>query len=122
MLLPNNYTIVTAVGSQWSASFTIQNDDGTLTDITDKIFEFVVRDRLSTAGRVLFSVNSTTSNTFGGITVNTLTSTVFVSVMPAATALVVEGGGPYTLWMDQNLSTATALVVGTFYTQLVAAA
>lgn len=122
MLLPNAYTINTAAGSQWSASFTIQNDDGTLTDITNKTFEFVVRNRLKTPGVVLFSVNSVSTNAYGGIVVNLVTSTVSVVVTPAATSLVEEGGGPYTLWMDPNLSDATALVVGTFYTQPVAAA
>jgi hypothetical protein len=47
---------------------------------------------------------------------------VKVTVTPMATNLVVEGGGPYTLWMDQGLSDATALVTGTFFTNSVAAA
>lgn len=122
MLLPNTYTINTAAASEWSASFTLQNDDGTLADITNKTFEFVVRDRLKTPGVVLFSVNSTGTNAYGGITVNTVTSTVSVVVTPTATSLIEEGGGPYTLWMDPTLADATALVVGVFYTQPVAAA
>lgn len=122
MLLPNNYTVVVAANSQWSLSFTIQNDDGTLADITNKTFEFVVRDRLNRAGKVLFAVNSTTSTAYGTITVDTLTATVQVILSPTATGSIPEGGGPYTLWMDQNLSDATALVTGTFYANPVAAA
>lgn len=120
MLLPNNYTVVVAANSQWSLSFTIQNDDGTLADITNKTFEFVVRDRLNRAGKVLFAVNSTASTAYGTITVDTLTATVQVILSPTATGSIPEGGGPYTLWMDQNLSDATALVTGTFYANPVA--
>lgn len=120
MILPNNYTIVTAAGSQWSSIFTVYDDDGTLTDLTNKVFEFVVRDRLSTVGRVLFSFTDTVSNAYGTIIVNTVNSTVQVIVTPAATLLVTEGGGPYTLWMDQSLSDATALATGTFYANPIA--
>lgn len=120
MLLPNNYTIVTAAGSQWSSIFTIYNDDGTLANLTNKVFEFVVRDRLSSPGKVLFSFTSTTSNAYGSMVISTVNSTVQVIVNPAATTLVTEGGGPYTLWMDQNLTDATALVTGTFYANPVA--
>lgn len=120
MLLPNNYTIVTALGSQWSAIFTIYNDDGTLADLTNKIFELVVRDRLGNSSRVTFSVNSTASTTYGTIVPNLVNSTIQVIVTPAATNLIVEGGGPYTIWMDQGLSDATALVTGVFFANPVA--
>lgn len=120
MLLPNNYTIVAAAGSQWSTVVTIYNDDGTLADITNKTFEFVVRDRLSSPGRVIFSFTSTASNAYGAMVVSTVNSTVEVIVNPTATSLITEGGGPYTLWMDPSLSDATALVTGTFYANPVA--
>lgn len=120
MLLPNNYTIVTALGSQWSAIFTIYNDDGTLADLTNKIFELVVRDRLGNSSRVTFSVNNTASTTYGTIIPNLVNSTIQVIVTPAATNLIVEGGGPYTIWMDQGLSDATALVTGVFFANPVA--
>lgn len=120
MLLPNNYTIVAAAGSQWSSLFTVYNDDGTLANLSTKVFELVVRDRLSTPGRVLFTVTSTASTAYGTIIPNTLNSTVQVIVNAAATSLVTEGGGPYTLWMNQNLADATALVTGTFYVNPVA--
>lgn len=120
MLLPNNYTIVTAAGSQWSSIFTIYNDDGTLANLTNKVFEFVVRDRVVSSGKVLFSFTSTTPNSYGSMTISTVNSTVQVVVNPAATSVIPEGGGPYTLWMDQNLSDATALVTGTFFANPVA--
>lgn len=120
MLLPNNYTIVTAAGSQWSSIFTIYNDDGTLANITNKVFEFVLRDRLGQPGTVIFSFTNTAPNAYGSMVVSAINSTVQVIVNPAATVLVTEGGGPYTLWMDQGLSDATALVAGTFFTNPVA--
>ena len=119
-LLPNNYTVVAAADSQWSLTFTIQNDDGTVADITNKVFEFVVRDRLNRAGKILFSVNSTASTAYGTITVTVATATVQVILTPTATGSIPEGGGPYTLWMDQNLPDATALVTGIFYANPVA--
>lgn len=120
MLLPNNYTIVTALGSQWSTVVTVYNDDGTLADISSKVFEFVVRDRLGSPGTVLFSFTSTTPNAYGSMVVDTTASTVQMTVNPAATSLITEGGGPYTLWMDQNLTDATALLTGTFFANPVA--
>lgn len=120
MLLPNNYTIVTVAGSQWSSIFTIYNDDGTLANLTNKVFEFVVRNRLGSPGTVLFSFTSTIPNAYGSMTVDVTNSTVQVIVNPAATALITEGGGPYTLWMDQNLPDATALVTGVFFANPVA--
>lgn len=122
MLLPNLYNIQAASNSQFSVVFTIQNDDGTLADLTGKIFEFVVRDRLNaTSSKVLVSVNSSTATANGYITVSTTASTVEVVLTATGVGLIVDGGGPYTLWMDQGLSDATALVVGTFFVQQVAA-
>lgn len=120
MLLPNNYTIVSARGSSWSATFTVQNSDGTLADISNKTFEFVVRNRLNPVGVVLFSVTSTATSTFGGIVVDVEAASVQVVLNVPATEAVPEGGGPYTLWMDQGLPDATALVTGVFYTNPVA--
>lgn len=120
-MLPNLYNIQTASGSQYSVSFTIKNDDGSLANITNKTFEFVVRDRTDSPNTPIFSVNSTSSTGNGTITVNTTTSVVSVTLTPAAVNLITTGGGPYTLWMDPNLSDATALVVGTFFVESVAA-
>jgi hypothetical protein len=119
--LPNLYNIQAASGSQYSVSFTVQNDNGSLANITNKTFELVVRDRTNSPNRTFFSINSTSSTANGTITVNTTTSVVSVLVTPTAVNLITNGGGPYTLWMDPNLSDATALVVGTFFVEPVAA-
>jgi hypothetical protein len=119
-LLPNNYTIVTAQNSQWSAVFTIYNDDGTLANITNKVFEFIVLNRISTVSNTLFSFSSVGFSLYGSMVVNTTNSSVQVIVNPAATNLLGEGGGPYTFWMDPNLPDQTALVTGVFLTQPVA--
>lgn len=120
MLLPNNYTIVTAADSQWSAVFTITNDDGTLANLTNKTFEMVIRDRLGGSGVVLSSVSSTASTLDGSITVNVTASTLDVVLTPVAVDAVANGGAPYTLWMDPNLPDATALVTGVIYVNPVA--
>ena len=123
--LPTNFTVLTASGSQWSAVVTITNSDGTLANITGKVFEFVVR--TSTAqingpdGAAVFSVNSTSSTANGTITVNTVLSQVQIIVNAVAVNLLTQGGGLYTLWMDPNLSDATALLTGQFLIQTVAA-
>lgn len=119
-LLPNNYTIVTAADSQWSGVFTVTNDDGSLADLTNKTFEFVIRDRLGSSGKVLASVSAAASTANGTIIVNLTQSTVEVILNPVAVNTVTNGGAPYTLWMDQGLSDATALVTGTIYVNPVA--
>lgn len=119
-LLPNTYTIVTAADSQWSGVFTVQNDDGTNADLTNKTFEMVIRDRLGGVGVVLASVSSTASTADGTIIVNLLSSSLEVILTPSAVNTVTSGGAPYTLWMDPNLSDATALVAGIIYVNPVA--
>jgi len=119
-LLPNTYTIVTAASSQWSAVFTVTNDDGSLTDLTGKTFEMVIRDRLGNVGQVLASVSNGASTANGTIQVDLQRSTVRVILNPVAVDTVTSGGAPYTLWMDPNLSDATALVTGIIYVNPVA--
>ena len=120
-VLPNNYTIVTAAGAEWSATVTIYNDDGTLADITNKTFEMVARNRLNTVGVVLFTVTSIATGVYGGITVNVANSAAQVILAPAATATIVEGGAPYTLWMNPSLPDAEALLTGILYANPIAA-
>jgi hypothetical protein len=119
-LLPNNYTVVTAQGSQWSVVVTVYNEDGSLANLTGKIFEFIVRSTASSAASI-FSVTSTASTGNGTILVSTAASAVTVVVNAAATGLLSGGGGNYTLWMDQGLSDATALMTGVFLAQAVPA-
>ena len=121
MLLPNLYNIQTPSDSQYSVVFTIQNDDQTLADITNKTFEFVVRNRVNVvSSKVLVSVSSAAPTSNGYITVDTEASTVQV-VLTAAGVGLVSSGGPYALWMDYGQEDATALVAGTFFVQQVAA-
>ncbi|WP_327066884.1 hypothetical protein [Kitasatospora sp. NBC_01302] len=121
--LPNQLNTTSASGSQWVTSYQLQNDDGTLMNITGKTFEFVIRPTTSDATEpALVSVNSTAANAQGYITVTPATSTLLVVLSPTATALIGQSAYPYSLWMDPGLSDATDLVTGTFYNALVAAA
>lgn len=115
--------MVAAVGSQINQTYQLINDDGTLMNITNKTFEFVIRSDPSQANAVtpLVSVNSTTSTSAGFITVTTLTSTLLVSVSASAMAGLTQQQYYYTLWMDQGLADATALVNGTLFAEFVAA-
>lgn len=116
--LPNFFNAVAAIDSQWSQVYVITNDNGSLANIATKTFELVVRD--SRTGITVFSVNSTASTSAGNIVVTTSASSIQVILNPAATFLLHEYGSNYTLWMDPNLSDATALVAGIFYGRTVA--
>lgn len=122
--LPNQVNVSDCVaGSQWVETYVLQNDDGTLMNIVGKTFEFVIRPSTSdTAQPAMVAVNSTASNVQGYITVTTATSTVQVVLSPTATSLLGQCADPYSLWMDKGLPDATDLVVGTFFSNLVAAA
>ncbi|WP_157536205.1 hypothetical protein [Kitasatospora mediocidica] len=121
--LPNQLNTTSAAGSQWATTYTLQNDDGTLMNIVGKSFEFVVRPSTTdVAEPALVAVNSTTATAQGYITVTPSTSTVQVVLSPTATALLGQSAYPYSLWMDPGLTDATDLVVGTFFSSLVAAA
>lgn len=118
--VPAMWTTFAVPGSQWVYSFQLQNDDGTLMNITNKTFELVVRTS-SRASSPVFTV-TTTSGANGQITVNTATSTIQVVASPTATALL-TGTDVYAvaLWMDPNLTDATALLTGTMTARVVAA-
>lgn len=121
--LPNQVQATAASGSQWVETYVLQNDDGTLMNITGKTFEFVIRPNASDhTVPALVAVNSTSSTAQGYITVTTASSTVQVVLSPTVTTLLGQGARPYTLWMDPGLPDATALVAGMFFSNLVAAA
>ncbi|MFE2712228.1 hypothetical protein ACFXKI_09620 [Streptomyces mirabilis] len=121
--LPNQINSTAAAGSQWVQTYAIQNDDGSVTDITNKTFEFVIRPHTTdTAQPAMVAVNSTAANAQGYITVTTATATLQVVLSPTTTGLLQRSANPYTLWMDPGLPDATALVVGTFFTSQIAAA
>ena len=121
--LPNPISIEAAVGSQFNVTYVLQNDNGTLMDITNKTFEFSVRsDTIQTSALPpLISVNSTANTNSGGITVTVNTATVLVTVSASAMALLVQKLYYYTLWMDQGLTDATAMVSGTMFATNVSA-
>ena len=118
-VLPNSASITAAVGSQLNMVYVLQNDDGTPMNITNKTFEFSVRADPSqtTAVAPLISVNSTASTPSGTIVVTTNTSTVAVSVSAGAMSALTQKQYYYTLWMDQGLADATAMVAGTLFAQ-----
>ena len=120
--LPNAVSVVAAIGSQWNQSYQLLNDDGTLMNISNKIFEFVVRTdpSQSSATTPLIRVSSVSATSSGSITVTTGTSTVLASLSPTAMALLSAGQYYYALWMDQDLPDATALVSGTLFASLTA--
>ena len=121
--LPNAVSIVAAIGSQFNQTYQLLNDDGSTMNITGKIFEFIIRTDPIQSGisTPAASVTSTASTASGTITVTVSTATLLVSVSALATALLSQQQYFYTLWMDQGLSDATALVSGTFFAELTAA-
>lgn len=122
-VLPNQVQANAAAGGQWTETYTLQNNDGTLMNLTGKSFEFVVRPSVTdTTEPAKVAVNSTAANAQGYITVTANTSTVQVVLSPTATALLGKSAYPYALWMDPGLPDATPVVAGTFFTSLVAAA
>lgn len=116
--LPNFFQVVAAQGSQWAQTYQVTNDDGSLTNITNKTFELIVRNNQT--GSTVFLVNNTASTSAGTITVTSSSSTLQVVLTPTVTQLLTEYGANYTLWMDPSLSDATALVAGVIYGRTVA--
>lgn len=122
-ILPNAISLLAPVGSQLNQSYQLLNDNGTLMNITNKTFEFVIRTDPSQTGvsTPVASVNSTVSTASGFITVTTNTSTLLVTVSATVMKTLTQQQYFYTLWMDQNLADATALVTGTLFAEFVAA-
>jgi len=121
--LPNPLSLNVAVGSQFTQTYILQNEDGTLLNLTGKIFEFAIRtDTIQTSATApAVSVNSTSSTASGTITVNLIAATVSVVVTATAMATLSQKQYYYTLWMDEGLSDATAMVSGTVFAVNVAA-
>lgn len=119
--LPNQLNAQAIAGSVWDTNYVLQNDDSTPMNIVGKTFEFVIRGAVTDTGNPLVSVSSAGPTSMGSIIVNTGSSSVFVSLAPAATTLLGQGARPYALWMDPGLTTATDLVIGTFNSALAAA-
>ena len=121
--LANPLSIALAVGSQFVQNYQIKNPDGSLANIGSSTFEFVVRTDPSQPSTVtpVFSV-TTVASPSGSISINTVTSTVTVTVFPVATALLSQAVGTYyyTLWENQGTTSAMAVFSGTAFAQFVA--
>lgn len=115
--LPNTASLTESVGSAFNNVYTLKNDDGTLMNLVGKTFEFTIRTDPAQASSVtpVIKVNSSTSTSSGTITVNTTTSQVTVTITATAMALLSQTQYYYTLWMDQGLADATAMVAGTLF-------
>lgn len=119
--LPNQVQINVAAGSQWSQGYQLQNDDGSIFNITGMAFEFVIRPNASNVAEpAMVSVNSTASSAQGYITVTVETATLLVVLSPTATALLGQSVNPYSLWMNPGTSSQTDLVQGASFCVLVA--
>lgn len=118
-VLPNAASITAAVDSQLNMTYVLHDDSNALMNITNKTFEFAIRtDPIQTSATPpLISVNSTASTSSGTIVVTTNTSTVAVSVSAPAMATLTQKLYYYTLWMNQGLGDATAMVSGTLFAQ-----
>lgn len=118
--LPNLNISDLAAGSQWRTAYQLQNEDGTVFDITGATFELVIRPTASGTAPPLVSVTSTGATEQGYITVTVPTATLLVVLSPTATALLSQSGYPYALWMNPGTPSATDLVSGTSLCALVA--
>lgn len=121
--LPLSWTTSEPQGSQWFTTFTLQNDDGTPMDITGKTFELVIRgDPKSLVSPIFAKIDSVAPNAQGFITVD-VPGASLQAVLNSSTTAAMTSGYTYALalWMDPVLSDATALIVGQFYCQAVAA-
>jgi hypothetical protein len=119
--LPNRVQINVAAGSQWSQGYQLQNDDGTIFDITGIEFRFVVRPTTTDSNEpALVSVDSNASTAQGYITVTVDTATLLVVLSPTATTLLGQSVYPYSLWMAPGTAAQTDLVQGVSFCTLVA--
>ena len=120
--LPNPLSLTVASGSQFNQVFVIKNSNGTLVDLTGKIFEFYIRtEQVQTSSTSpIAHVNSTSSTASGTIVVDLFTAAVSVTVSAPAMTLP-QAPYYYTLWLDEGLTDATALVAGTMFVANVAA-
>lgn len=115
---PQQLTAYSAASSQWTAGYTLTNDDSTPMDLSTATFEMVIRPNTSNTAQPATVVVTTTPGAQGYITITG--NTALVVVEPAATALLGQGPWAYALWLNPGTPNATDLVSGTFFSQLVA--
>lgn len=122
MVAPLPWTTSSPQGSQWSAAFTFENDDESLMDLTGKTFELVLRDAPSSRGAPAAMITSTATTASGGFVIDIPSARVLAVLSPTATgALSANDTYSLALWVDPDLNDASAVVVGGFYVQPVAA-
>ncbi|MFB6805471.1 hypothetical protein [Streptomyces sp. NPDC056387] len=117
--LPLRWRTATVAGTQWAATFTLLDDDGTHMNISGKTFEFVIRPTAADATVPPLVKVTATATAQGYLTVDTVAATVQVVLTPAATTLLGTGCRPFALWMDPGQPDQTCLVEGPFYSRLV---
>lgn len=102
-------------GSLYTASYVLTNADGSLYNISAATFEYVVR-LFPTDTSITPIVKLTTSSTAQGVlSVNTGTSTVTITLNPAATsALLARNLYAQALWMNPGTTTADPWFSGQF--------
>lgn len=106
-------------GSQWGRSFTFYNN-GVLIDLTGLTWEFTIRRSVTDAGTPLVAV-TVTPGAQGSITVDLPSSTLVVSLTPAATALLGKSACAHGLWSNPtDAATKKIWVLGVFNTALAA--
>ncbi|MFG2412286.1 hypothetical protein [Streptomyces goshikiensis] len=119
--LPLRWRTSTAAGTQWAATFTLLDDDGTRMDISGKTFEFAIRPTSADVTAPPMVEVTTTATVQGYLTVDTVASTVQVVLSPTATLSLGTGCRPFALWMDPGLAGQACLVEGPFFSRLVTA-
>jgi phage tail sheath gpL-like len=109
-----NWTSIPS-GSLYSASFVLTNADGSLYALSTQTFEYVVRIDPSDSSATPLIKLTTTSSAAGILTVNTGTSTVTITLNPAATAtLPTRNLYAQALWMNPATATAVPWFSGQF--------
>ena len=109
---PQAWTLVMPYGSLQEYLFTFTYPStGTLYDISGLTWEFVVRDTGTSGGTAAISV-TTSANSQGVLTVGTATSTVQLTLYPAATQALETGQYALSLWSNPGLDSAYTWLSG----------
>lgn len=109
---PQAWTLEMGAGSAQEWLFTITYPStGALFPITGMTWEYVVRPTGTSVGGALISVTPS-ANSQGVLTVGTATSTVQLTLYPAATQSLATGQYAHALWMNPGLATAYTWLSG----------
>jgi hypothetical protein len=100
---------------EWLFTFTYPST-GALYSISGSAFEYVVRDTSTSTGSPLISVTATPSAA-GVLTVTTATSTVLLTLYPAATQSLAVGNYAHALWMNPGTDSAYTWLSGSLLLQ-----